>query len=179
MARTLVLTAIGPDRPGLVEALADAIAAHGGSWDESRMARLAGHFAGVVQVHVPDEGAEALIAALPALARRGLVASVVDSVEPAPAASAGEPLWLDLVGHDRPGIVRDVSRALAALGVNVQDLRTSVESAPMSGERLFRARAELAPPPGLARDAIRKTLERLAADMMVDLHLGERPPRDD
>ena len=48
----------------------------------------------------------------------------------------------------------------------------------MSGERLFRARAELAPPAGLSRDSIRKTLERLAADMMVDLTLDEIPPRD-
>ncbi len=178
MARTLVLTAIGPDRPGLVEALADTIAAHGGSWDESRMARLAGHFAGVVQVHLPEERAAGLIAALPGLAARGLAASVVDSEEPAPSMVGGATLWLELVGQDRPGIVRDISRALAALGVNVQDLRTSVESAPMSGERLFHARAELAPPAGLSRDSIRKTLERLAADMMVDLTLDEIPPRD-
>lgn len=178
MARTLVLTAIGPDRPGLVEALADTIAAHGGSWDESRMARLAGHFAGVVQVQLPEERAAGLIAALPGLAARGLAASVVDSEEPALSQAGGATLGLELVGQDRPGIVRDISRALAALSVNVQDLRTSVESAPMSGERLFRARAELAPPAGLSRDSIRKTLERLAADMMVDLTLDEIPPRD-
>jgi glycine cleavage system regulatory protein len=178
MACTLVLTAIGPDRPGLVEALAETIAAHGGSWDGSRMARLAGHFAGVVQLHLPEERAAGLISALPGLAARGLVANVVDSEDPGPSTPAGETLWLDLVGQDRPGIVRDVSRALAALGVNVQDLRTTVGSAPMSGERLFRARAELAPPVGLAREQIRKALERLASDMMVDLTLEERPPRD-
>jgi len=178
MARTLVLTVIGPDRPGLVEELARLIAAHAGSWDESRMARLAGHFAGVVQIHLPDERAAGLIAALPGLAARGLSASVVDSEAPNRPLDAGDTLWLELVGQDRPGIVRDVSHALATLGVNVQDLRTSVENAPMSGERLFRARAELAPPSGLARDAIRTTLERLAADMMVDLSLDERPPKN-
>jgi glycine cleavage system regulatory protein len=178
MARTLVITAIGPDRPGLVEALADTIAAHGGSWDEGRMARLAGHFAGVVQVHLPEQRAAGLVAALPGLAARGLQASVVESEEPAPAGPVGARFWLELVGQDRPGIVRDVSRALAALAVNVQDLRTSVESAPMSGERLFRARAELAAPAGLSRDAIRRNLERLAADMMVDLTLEDAPPRD-
>jgi glycine cleavage system regulatory protein len=177
MARILVLTVIGRDRPGLVEELARMIAAHGGSWDESRMARLAGHFAGVVQIQVPEEGAAGLLADLPGLAARGLSASVVDSEASDRAPGAGEVVWLELVGQDRPGIVRDVSRALAALSVNVQDLWTSVESAPMSGERLFRARAELAPPPGLSRKSIRQTLERLAADMMVDLTLGERPPR--
>lgn len=178
MARTLVLTVIGPDRPGLVEELAQQIAGHAGSWDESRMARLAGHFAGVVQIHLPDERAEGLIASLPGLAGRGLSVSVVDSEASDRPLDAGDTLWLELVGQDRPGIIRDVSHALATLGVNVQDLRTSVESAPMSGERLFRARAELAPPSGLARDAIRKTLEKLAADMMVDLALDERRPRD-
>ena len=178
MARTLVLSVIGPDRPGLVEELAQLIAAHAGSWDESRMARLAGHFAGVVQIHLPDERTQALMDALPGLSARGLSASVVDSQAPDRPLDAGNTLWLDLVGQDRPGIIRDVSHALATLGVNVLDLRTSVESAAMSGERLFRARAELAPPIGLARDSIRKTLERLAADMMVDLALDERPPRN-
>lgn len=178
MARTLVLTVIGPDRPGLVEGLAERIAAHGGSWDESRMARLAGHFAGVVQIHLPAERAEGLIAALPELASRGLSVGVVDSEVPDRPVEAGATLRLELVGQDRPGIVREVSRALAALSVNVQDLWTRVEDAPMSGGRLFRARAELAPPPGLARDSIRKTLERLASDMMVDLTLDDGPTRD-
>lgn len=173
MARTLVLTAIGPDRPGLVESLAELIAAHGGSWDESRMARLAGHFAGVVQVQLPDDRVVALQAALPTLASKGLAASVVDSDPGLAAPIAGDVFRLELVGQDRPGIVRDVSRALAALSVNVQDLWTAVESAPMSGERLFRARAELALPPALSRDTVRRTLERLAGDMMVDITLDE------
>ena len=78
MARALVLTVIGEDRPGLVEALAELIERFDGSWDESRMARLAGHFAGVVQIHLPDDRAEGLIAALGSLSERGLSASVVD-----------------------------------------------------------------------------------------------------
>ncbi|MEZ4334562.1 MAG: ACT domain-containing protein [Myxococcota bacterium] len=176
--RTLVLTVIGRDRTGLVEELAETIAGHGGSWDESRMARLAGHFAGVVQIQLPPERADALIADLPGLSARGLAASVVESDASDRFEATDPTLWLELVGQDRPGIVRDVSRALAALSVNVLDLWTSVESAPMSGERLFRARAELAPPSGLPRDSIRRTLERLAADMMVDLTLGDAPIED-
>ena len=70
MARVLVLTVIGEDRPGLVEALAQLISEHEGSWHESRMAKLAGHFAGVVQVHLPERHADGLIAALPGLAER-------------------------------------------------------------------------------------------------------------
>lgn len=171
MARALVLTVIGEDRPGLVEALAELISQFEGSWDESRMARLAGHFAGVVQIHLPDAQADGLIAALPGLSSRGLTASVVDSDWSLAGLDRRESIRLELIGQDRPGIVREISSALAALGVSVQDLRTGVESAPMSGERLFRAQAELAPPPELDAERIRAALERLADDMMVELNL--------
>ena len=116
MARALVLTVIGKDRPGLVEALADLIAQHEGNWDESRMARLAGHFAGVVQIHLPENQAEAFIAALPTLANRGLSISVVDSDWTRVDVDHLNSLQLELVGQDRPGIVREISNTLATLG---------------------------------------------------------------
>lgn len=171
MARALVLTVIGEDRPGLVEALAELIAEHEGNWDESRMARLAGHFAGVVQIHLPEERAEGLISALDSLAERGLSASVVDSDWSLVQIDHRDTFRFELVGQDRPGIVREISSALAMLGVSVQDLRTVVESAPMSGERLFRAHAELAPPEGVELEKIRAALERLADELMVDVTL--------
>ena len=175
MARALVLTVIGEDRPGLVEALADLIGRHEGSWDESRMARLAGHFAGVVQIHLPEARAEGLIAELPTLSERGLSASVVDSDWSLASVDRRDTFRLELVGQDRPGIVREISAALAALGVSVQDLRTVVESAPMSGETLFRAEAELAPPSEVGIEDVRLALERLADDMMVDMSLEPGP----
>jgi len=171
MARALVLTVIGEDRPGLVEALSAQIAAHDGSWDESRMARLAGHFAGVVQIHLPEDRAEGLIEALPSLSERGLSVTVVDSDWSLATVDHRRSIRFELVGQDRPGIVREISSALATLGVSVQDLRTVVESAPMSGEPLFRAEAELAPPEGVEIESIRAALEQLADDMMVDVNL--------
>jgi glycine cleavage system regulatory protein len=171
----MVLTVIGEDRPGLVEALAQLISDHEGSWDESRMARLAGHFAGVVQVHLPDGRADGLIAALPDLAERGLQATVVDSDGSATSIDPRDTFWLELIGQDRPGIVREISSALSALGISVQDLRTAVESAPMSGERLFRAQAELVPPAELELEQVRAALERLADELMVDITLEAGP----
>lgn len=174
MARVLVLTVIGEDRPGLVEALSELIATHSGSWEESRMARLAGHFAGVVQIQLPDEKAASLIEALPTMSHHGLDVNVVDSDWSMAEIDHRESLRMELVGQDRPGIIREISSALAKLGVSVQDLRTVVESAPMSGERLFHAEAELAPPQGVAIDGVRDALERLADDMMVELHFDGR-----
>ena len=175
MSRVLVLTVIGEDRPGLVEALARLISDHEGSWDESRMARLAGHFAGVVQVHLPDRRADGLIAALPELIERGLHVNVTDSDSTLVTLDRRDSFRLELVGQDRPGIVREISSALSALGVSVQDLRTVVESAAMSGERLFRAHAELVPPPEVELEKVRAALERLADELMVDVILEAGP----
>ena len=171
MARVLVLTVIGKDRPGLVETLADLIAKHEGNWDESRMARLAGHFAGVVQIHLPENQAGGFITALSTLADRGLSVNVVDSDWSLVNVDHRNSLQLELVGQDRPGIVREISSQLADLGVSMQDLRTVVESAPMSGERLFRAEAELVPPTQTDSEQIRAILERLADEMMIDITL--------
>jgi glycine cleavage system regulatory protein len=171
MARALILTVIGKDRPGLVETLADLIAKHEGNWDESRMARLAGHFAGVVQIHLPENQAECFITALPTLDDQGLSVSVMDSDWSLVNVDHRNSLQLELVGQDRPGIVREISSNLAALGVSMQDLRTVVESAPMSGERLFRAEAELVLSAQTDSEQIRAILERLADEMMIDITL--------
>ncbi len=173
MARALVLTVIGKDRPGLVETLADFIAKYEGNWDESRMARLAGHFAGVVQIHLPENQAEGFITALSTLDDRGLSVSVVDSDWALVDVDHRNSWLLELVGQDRPGIVREISRKLAALGVSMQDLRTVVESAPMSGERIFRAEAELVPSAQTDSEQIRAILEQLADEMMIDITLKQ------
>ena len=176
MPASLVLTVIGPDRPGLVETLSETVAAHDGNWVDSRMARLGGHFAGLLRVQVETGKSEALSTALARLESEGL--RIVVEVEPraAESAAAGSPLFLELVGQDRPGIVRDIARALAGLGVNVEDLETACEPAPMSGETLFRARALLRKPASLSDEALREALEPIANELMVDVALGDEAP---
>ncbi len=171
MTRALVLTIIGKDQPGLVEALAELITKHQGYWDESRMARLAGHFAGVVQIHLQEEQADGLIAAFSTLEDRGLSVNVVDSDWSLAVIDHRDSLRLELVGQDRPGIMREISHDLAVLGVSMQELRTVIESAPMSGERLFHVEAELVPPAKVNFEQIRTALEKLADDMVVDITL--------
>lgn len=173
MQRTLVMTLVGADRPGLVEQVATLVAAHGGNWLESRMAHLGGKFAGILRVAVPAEQEAALEKALQQLAVAGLqVVAQAEAASGSPA-SAGRLMRLELVGQDRPGIVREISHALAAHGVNVEELETGCESAPMSGEVLFRARAQISVPPGGDVAALRTTLEKIAADLIVDLQLCE------
>jgi glycine cleavage system regulatory protein len=166
MYKSLVLTIIGPDRRGLVERLSETIAAYDGNWVESRMATLAGQFAGLLWVMVPAEQGQPLEQALKSLESEGLRV-VVESGEdqtPAPPRS----LRLELVGHDRPGIVRDLSRALRLRNINVEELASECYSAPMSGERLFRARVDLGVPGGTDMNELLKALEDLAEQLALD-----------
>ena len=174
----VVLTLIGPDRPGLVEAVAEIIAAHGGNWLESRMTHLAGMFAGILRAELPPERSAAALKALTGLEGRGLrvVAEAVPRVAAAPSAGARS-MALELVGLDRPGIVREISQLLAASGVNVEELTTNRQSAPMSGEMLFRGQAHIRLPAGTDAAALRAALERLASDLMVEVKLQEQPAK--
>jgi glycine cleavage system regulatory protein len=167
MRETVVLTVLGPDRTGLVEALAERIAAAGGNWEASHMARLAGQFAGIVLVTTERGRVEPMVNALRGLDTFGL--EVTARVTAAPASAPGSRFRLELTGGDRPGIVRDVSRVLAERGVNVEELESTISSAPMSGEPLFTARAMLRLPPQLTLAELRVGLEALAGELMVDL----------
>ena len=79
---------------------------------------------------------------------------------------------LELIGSDRPGIIRKISHALAERRVNVEELRTECDGAPWSGDTLFKASAELRVPTNLDLDDLRADLEEIAHDLMVDIKLA-------
>jgi glycine cleavage system regulatory protein len=177
MTTPLVLTFVGDDRPGLVNAIAEKVAAFGATWLESRSARLAGKFAGVVLVSVPDDRLVALELSLSDLAHAGLRVSVERGAA-AEAEKRPRIVSLDILGHERPGIVRDVTQTLTRLGVNIEEFMSGLESEPFTGAEMFRAHARLSIPDGLELDDLRKALERLAGEIMVDLAVGESEPGD-
>jgi hypothetical protein len=170
MSTFLVLTVIGDDRPGLVEELSTVISAHQDNWLEASLSRLAGQFAGIVRVAVPDAQTALL---------QGALRELTDlTVTTAASQAAGDPpakrlLLLSLVGHDRIGIVREVSQILARHVVNVEKLTTRIASAPMSAETLFHAEAELLAAPELDARALKHELENLSDDLMVDISVIE------
>lgn len=170
MKESIVMTIIGRDRPGLVESLSAVIAEHGGNWEESRMVHLAGEFAGLLHVHLPADRAAALERALSDL--DGVSVSVQSS-EDMPPPQDTRSLEMEVVGHDHPGIVHRLSRAIAAQQINIEELSTELVSAPMSGELLFQATARLQAPIEADVDELKQDLERLAADLMVDISLDE------
>jgi glycine cleavage system regulatory protein len=175
MTTPLVLTFVGGDRPGLVNAIAEKVAASGATWLESRSVRLAGKFAGVLLVSAPDDSVTALELSLRDLSHAGLRIGVERGAA-VEAEKPGRIVSLDILGRERAGIVRDVTQALGRLGVNIEEFASGLESEPFTGAEMFRAKARLSVPEGLKLDDLRKALERLAGEIMVDLAVGENEP---
>jgi glycine cleavage system regulatory protein len=170
----LVMTLIGPDRTGLVESVARVVADHGGNWLESRMCRLGGEFAGILRVEISAEKKSPLLAALQNISDLQVVAQPGQT---GLAAAPGRQTKLELVGSDRPGIVREITSVLARANVNVEEFSSELVSAPMSGETLFKAAARLQLPAACDLAALKRDLEKIAADLLVDISLGELNPR--
>jgi len=169
---SLVVTAIGSDRPGIVRQLSERAQGFGANWAGSRMANIAGQFAGMVHFEVPAGSADALATALQGLESAGL-RIVIAKTAPPPAPAGRRMVTLELEGPDRPGIVRDLSRSLADRGVSIEELHTELVDAAGDGHT-FRVKALLAVPAALANDELERGLDALASEMMLDLDAGER-----
>jgi glycine cleavage system regulatory protein len=172
VATSLIVTAIGTDRPGIVSVLSERAQGFGANWAGSRMANLAGQFAGMVHFEVPAQNAEPLAQALRGLESAGVRVVIAKSETP-PAPAGRRMVKLELAGLDRPGIVRDLSRNLAERGVSIDDLHTEIVSGGASAEHLFKVKALLVVPESLSNEALRRALDTLANEMMVDIALGE------
>jgi len=172
MQTSIVLTVVSDDRPGVVEVLSEVITDHDGNWAESSMLSLAGKFAGILLVQLPDDNVEAFFADLKALESKGMqvVAQLSDAV---PVDESAQEHSLELVGQDRPGIVHEITEVLADFGINVQELETTVQSASMSGESLFMAHARIFIPADADREKLQEKLEDLANELMVDIELED------
>lgn len=166
---SLILSVVGSDRPGLTEALAAAVLAAGGNWLESRLSRLGGLYVGSVLVELDAGAVDGLRAAAQAVDAQGLEVRIAPAVEASDA--AGDALYFNLVGQDRPGIVHQVTATLSGLHVNIEAFDTHISAEPHSGLPLFHMEAHLRLPPGLAASAVQTALEEISAEIMVDLSL--------
>jgi len=170
---SLVATVMGPDRPGIVSLLSERAQGFGANWAESRIATLEGQVAGLVHFEVPSPNAESMAAALSTLESSG-VHVVVTRQEQIPVPAGRRAIKLELIGHDRPGIVSELSGSLARRRVSIEDLHTEIVDGPTPAEHLFKVRALLVVPESVPNDELRRALEPLIKEMTVDIALGEK-----
>jgi glycine cleavage system regulatory protein len=171
MQMSLVLTVLSDDRPGLVKMLSDVLKEYQGNWTESRMIHLAGKFAGLLMVSVPESEFDNLVSALHDLEDDGLEISV-DATAVETTADTVETLELEVLGQDSPGIINRITNQLLTLSVNIEELSSEQRSAPMSAELLFYAKLSLGLPKGVTAEQVQEALEELPNQLMVDINFS-------
>lgn len=170
MKQSIVISVLGADSPGLVESLSQLVVAHQGDWVESRMASLAGQFAGILQVDLPVEQVQPFSRALEQ-ADFGLKV-IYEAAMPQERPLTRQAYQLELVGQDQPGIIHKLSAALAQFNINVDELETEVVEASMSGEQLFKASIRIEVPASEDIDTIATAIEAIANELIVDIELA-------
>ncbi len=173
MNKTLVITILATDRPGIVNTISEALVNHDANWIDSRMANLADKFAGLVQITVPVTKFDALKKKLQALHDADNQLHILMEEAAGTSPTTVSELSLELIGADRPGIIDDITAALAKHNVNIKELETEQREASMSSEILFWASLQLGLPKGVSSDDVQDSLGELQDQLMVDLNFED------
>ena len=168
MASSFVLTVCAHDRPGVMKLISTTIEKHGGNWLESRMARLGGQFAGIVRLECSEENLEDLSESLHALCQEGISVQIhaEGDLSDYPYTRC---LRLEIFGNDRPGIVSQLTQAVSSVGANIEELNTTIESAPMAGHPIFRAIGTVCVPDSTDEHQLIDAVESLSDDLNIEI----------
>ncbi len=168
MASSLVLTICAHDRPGVMKLISEVIAEHDGNWLESRMARLGGQFAGIVRIECSADKLDELSESLRSLSREGIAVQIhaQGDLSNYPYTRC---LKLEVFGNDRPGIVSQLTQAVSSVGANIEELNTTIESAPMAGHPIFRAIGTVCVPDSTDEQELIDAVEDLSDDLNVEI----------
>jgi len=169
MSEQVLISFFCADRPGRVERLSELFVTRGGNWRESQLSRLGGRFAGVILLQLPGDQVPGLAQDLAALEAEGITAQLTSA--DGAVAEVREQRCIRLLGPDRSGIVRELTHALRACGCNVLDMKTRLESAPMSGELLFAADATVELLDDCRLDVLEQQLDDIAERMTLHIDL--------
>lgn len=171
MKQYAVLTAVGGDRPGLVDAISKFILESGCNIDDSRMAVLGGEFAMLILIDGAAEAIEKVLGGTAAASQSsGLNVQCHRTRAPGESAQAGTiPYKLDAYSMDHPGIVQRLASYLAERKINIRALDTRVTHAPVTGLPLFSLHATVDVPSQENVMELRKSLEAIGAQQNIDV----------
>jgi glycine cleavage system transcriptional repressor len=172
MIHHAVLTAIGADRPGLVDDVSQFILQAGGNIEDSRMVNLHGQFAMMLLVGALAPALTKLETLLPQLQEQTHLHAELHRADVSPRPPrAAIPCHLSATAMDQPGLVHRIANLLKAMDINIEDLRTSLTNAPITGTPLFELELTMSVPAELPLSRLRQSLGALCDQLNIDWQL--------
>lgn len=169
----VILTAIGGDRPGLVDEVSEFLFSRGGNIEDSRMVNLRGQFAIMVLVGGNDQTLSGVRRDLGVLSRQAFVRAELHDAAPPASAAPGEALPFRLTGTaiDQPGLVHRISHLMRELHVNIESLETRLRPAPYTGAPMFDLELILSVPRTTSLSQLRQDVAKVCDELNVDWSL--------
>jgi len=137
MSQKLVITALGADRPGLVNELSDVLCSNKLNIEDSRMSVLGGEFAILLLVSGTAQAVEAFVANSQDIENSLKMKLTVKLTESKAASQQLIPYDVDVVAIDNPGIVHNLASFFSSRQINIVDLETDRYAAPHTGTPMF------------------------------------------
>ena len=169
--KSILISVLGDDKPGLLDSLSEIIVSNDGDWVESNMSTVEAKFAGILRVNVPAKNSKKLIKELTS-SKLGLQIACEETVPVK--LSDYKSYNIELIGQNHVGIINQLSHVLTYdLKANVEGIKTEIIDASMSGEQLFKAQINLHLPTSIDERLIKDKLELIADEMMVEIYSYE------
>ena len=175
---SLIISAVGSDRPGIVSEISGVITSHGGNIKKSRMTRLGSDFTIIMLVMVDSKWEESLVVALQAIKELSITTkgtepnTVIAGENCKDKDTAGEDCQISLSGADNEGIVKVLSKYLEEKSINIIEMNTHISQAPISGSPLFNLSASVSIPGEVDGRDIQSDLSQISQELGVEIHLN-------
>jgi glycine cleavage system transcriptional repressor len=169
-----VVTAIGPDRRGIVAKITAVLVGLSANIEESSMERLGGEFAAMLLISVNNSSRQQIEAAL-AQQNQDQVHIFVKQTD----LSRGKifegfvPYQISVIGADHEGIINSVSEYLATVKIQIEEMDTEVVPAPITGTPLFTLSAEVQVPPEIRFSELEENLLELGDELGVEIEVKQ------
>ena len=174
MTTKLVISALGADRPGIVDKLSNIIYDLGLNIEDSRMSVLGGEFAILLLISGEQSAIDALQAQAAEI-EQALQMSLL--LKPTTESKTGDntiPYSVEVAALDNPGIVRNIASFFSSQNINIVNLQTEKYSAPHTGSPMFALHMTIGISAETSIAKLREAFMNFCDDLNLDAELNKR-----
>ncbi len=172
MPKKLVITALGADRPGIVNELSDVLCSNKLNIEDSRMSVLGGEFAILLLISGTAQAIDAFVTSSPDIENSLKMTLTVKPTEVKTTSQQLIPYDVDVVAIDNPGIVHNLASFFSSRQINIVDLETDRYAAAHTGTSMFSLHMTIGVPTDTAIASLRDEFMATCDELNLDATLS-------